>query len=91
VKRFSSIKKLLVIAGCAAQRRVRRTPCKRTPLSKQRNKHLQTMQSRDAGGGTEVGGLPHAVDPGQRNFQVVETTAWLPRAWRWNKEDFFDA
>ena len=27
VKRFSSIKKLLVIAGCAGPRRVRRTPC----------------------------------------------------------------
>jgi transposase len=42
VQRFSSIKKAVSYCGLCGAERVRRTVCNATPLSKQRNKRLQT-------------------------------------------------
>jgi len=45
VQRFSSIKKAVATAGCAAPRRVRRNTVQRTPLSKQTEQHKKTLQT----------------------------------------------
>src|SRR6266851_1346263 len=97
---FPRSRKLLVIAGCAGQRRVRRTPC--SARRYQSNKHLQTTlieaakmaprnspelamlydkekQKGNANRATlavarKLVAYLMAVDRGQRNFQVVETS-----------------
>ena len=61
VKRFSSIKKAIGYYGLCGAEKSSANTVQRTPLSKQRNKHLQTT-------------LIEAAKMAPRNFQVLETS-----------------
>jgi transposase len=102
VQRFSSIKKAISYCGLCGDERRSANSVQRTPLSKQRNKHLQTTlieaakmaprnssqlamlydkerQKGNANRATlavarKLVAYLMAVDRGQRNFQVVETS-----------------
>jgi transposase len=120
VKRFSSIKKAISYCGLCGAEKDSGNTVQRTPLSKQRNKHLQTMliesakmapryspdlamlydrekQKGNANRATlalarKLVAYLMAVDRGQRNFQVVETSNCIAAEnVAVNKEDFFGA
>jgi len=102
VQRFSSIKKAISYCGLCGAEKSSGSTVQRTPLSKQRNKHLQTtlieaakmaprnnpelamlydkeQQKGNANRATlavarKLVAYLMAVDGGQRNFQVVETS-----------------
>jgi transposase len=102
VQRFSSIKKAISYCGLCGAEKSSGNTVQRTPLSKQRNKHLQTTlieaakmaprnssqlamiydkerQKGNANRATlavarKLVAYLMAVDRGQRNFQVVETS-----------------
>ena len=102
VQRFSSIKKAISYCGLCGAEKSSANTVQRTPLSKQRNKHLQTTlieaakmapryspvlamlydKERQKGNGNratlavarKLVAYLMAVDRGQRNFQVVETS-----------------
>ena len=102
VQRFSSIKKAISCCGLCGAEKSSGSTVQRTPLSKQRNKHLQTTlieaakmaprnsaelailydkekQKGNANRATlavarKLVAYLMAVDRGQRNFQVVETS-----------------
>jgi transposase len=102
VQRFSSIKKAISYCGLCGAEKSSGSTVQRTPLSKQRNKHLQTTlieaakmaprnspelamlydkekQKGNANRATlavarKLVAYLMAVDRGQRNFQVVETS-----------------
>jgi len=104
-KRFSSIKKAISYCGLCGAEKSSGSTVQRTPLSKQRNKHLQTTlieaaqmaprnsaelamlydkekQKGNANRATlavarKLVAYLMAVDRGQRNFQVVETSTCI--------------
>jgi transposase len=102
IERFSSIKKAISYCGLCGAEKSSANTVQRTPLSKQRNKHLQTTLIEAAKMAPRISpdwaarydrekqkGNPNratlavarklvaylmAVDRGQRNFQVAEST-----------------
>jgi len=76
VQRFSSIKKAISYCGLCGQKELRQH-VQRTPLSKQRNKHLQTTLIEAAKMRPETAGAGHALRQGE-----TEAMPTAPR-WQW--------